>query len=347
MRNELRLSGDELAVVQQLLRQTADANMETAQAAMHQLAKAVELPLRKGFFIGDTVGQIYEREDLPADAAPKYPLDFVGPSGERDFAAYYISEEGALPERKVTGKEITIDTFQLGNTITWNLRYARVARWPMVERALRIFRDGFVMKVNDEGWRVLIGAAANRQDGQYASVGSGAFTMAFLSDMQLKMKRGIDFARNELTDLYVSSEVQKDIRDFATGTTLDFITRNEIFNAVAQPDGNGAEILIPRLYGVNVHELKQLGVGRDYASTMTDVNGNVSLWAEAADEFVIGLDLTPEGKSNFVMPVRRDLEMFEDMSLHKQQLAGVYGWMELAFGVLDDRRVLFGHIDAT
>jgi hypothetical protein len=314
---------------------------------MHQLAKAVELPLRKGFFIGDTVGQIFEREDLPADAAPKYPLDFVGPSGEAEFAAYFISEEGAMPERKVTGKEVTIDTFQLGNTITWNLRYARVARWPMVERALRVFRDGFVKTVNDQGWRVLIGAAANRQDGKYANVGSGAFTMPFLSDMQLKMKRGIDFARNELTDLYVSSEVQRDIRDFATGTTLDFITRNEIFNAVAQPDGNGGEILIPRLYGVNIHELKQMGVGREYSTVMTELNGNVSAWAGSADEIVVGLDLTAEGRSNFVMPVRRDLEMFEDMALHKQQLAGVYGWMELAFGLLDDRRILLGHIDAT
>jgi hypothetical protein len=46
-----------------------------------------------------------------------------------------------------------------------------------------------------------------------------------------------------------------------------------------------------------------------------------------------------------MMPVRQDLQMFEDPTLHRQQKAGVYGWMELAFAVLDDRRALVGWID--
>jgi len=343
--NTLRLNDEELTAVKALLRETANPDNDISRAAMHQLAKAVELPLRKGFFIGDTVGNIFSREDLEPDAAPKYPLDFVGPSGERNYYAFRIADEGAIPDRLVKGDEVTVDTFQLGNAVSWKLQYARVARWPMVERALKIFRDGFVAKVNDEGWRVILRAIGNRYDTQYSQVTGSAFTLGLLSDMQLKMKRGIDFARNELTDLYVSSEVMKDIRDFATTTSIDYLTRREIFQAVPRPDGNGGEVIIPTIYGVSIHELKQLGNGRDYNTTFNSLNTNLSGFDTTTDEVVVGLDLTPEGKSNYVMPIRRDLEMFEDPTLHREQKAGVYGWMELSFALLDDRRALAGWID--
>ena len=346
--NALNLDENELGLVKALLRETANPNTEIASAAMHKLAKAVELPLRKGFFIGDTVGNIYMREDIEPGTAPKYPLDFVGPSGERDFAAFLVADEGAIPDRLVKGSEVTVDTFQLANAISWKLQYARDARWPMVERALKVFRDGFVMKVNDLGWRVILKAIGNRLDNEFSSVTGGAFTLGLLSDMQLKMKRGIEFARNELTDLYVSSEVMKDIRDFSTETSIDFLTRREIFQAVPRPDGNGGEIIVPTIYGVNVHELKQLGIGKDYNTEFDSLKGSqLSGFAASTDEVVVGLDLTAEGRQQFMMPVRRDLEMFEDPTLHRAQKAGVYGWMDLAFAILDDRRVLAGWIDAS
>ena len=344
--NTLQLNAEELEVVKALLRETADTNFDVAIAAQRKLAKAIELPLRKGYFIGDTVGNIYQREDLDAATAAKYPVDFVGPSGERQYQAFLIADEGGIPDRLVKGKEVTVDTFQLGNAISWKLQYARVARWPMVERALRVFRDGFTMKINDLGWANLLGAAGNRVDNQYSTVTGGAFTLGLLSDMQLKMKRGIEFARNELTDLFVSSEVQKDIRDFATTTSIDYLTRREIFQTNPQSDGNGGEIIIPNVYGVNIHEIKQMGIGKDYNTKFNTLKGaHLTNFSATTDEVVIGLDLTPEGRDAFMMPVRQDLQMWEDPTLHRQQKAGVYGWMELAFAVLDDRRVLAGWID--
>jgi hypothetical protein len=346
--NTLHLSDTELEAVKALLRKTADSNFEVAIAAQRDLAKALELPLRKGYFIGDTIGNIYQREDLDAATAAKYPVDFVGPSGERQYQAFLIADEGGIPDRLVKGDEVTVDTFQLGNAISWKLQYARVARWPMVERALRVFRDGFTHKINDLGWANILGAAGNRVDNAYSTITGTAFTLGLLSDMQLKMKRGIEFARNELTDLYVSSEVQKDIRDFATSSSIDFLTRREVFQLEARPDGNGGEILMPVIYGVNIHELKQMGIGKDYNTKFDAVKDALVFPAfdTAADEVVIGLDLTSEGRDAFMMPVRQDLQMWEDPTLHRQQKAGVYGWMELAFAILDDRRTLAGWINA-
>ena len=40
------------------------------------------------------------------------------------------------------------------------------------------------------------------------------------------------------------------------------------------------------------------------------------------------------------MPVKREVEIFEDEGLHRSQRQGYYGWAEVGFGVLDNRRVL-------
>ena len=57
-------------------------------------------------------------------------------------------------------------------------------------------------------------------------------------------------------------------------------------------------------------------------------------------ENVVGLDLS--SNDSFVMPVRQEVQIFEDDTLHRQKRAGMYGWAEHGFAVLDNRRVLLG-----
>jgi len=42
------------------------------------------------------------------------------------------------------------------------------------------------------------------------------------------------------------------------------------------------------------------------------------------------------------MPIRQEVQVTEDPTLHRQQRAGVYATAELGFGVLDNRRCLLG-----
>jgi hypothetical protein len=42
------------------------------------------------------------------------------------------------------------------------------------------------------------------------------------------------------------------------------------------------------------------------------------------------------------MPIRQEVEVFEDPTFHRQRRAGMYGWGEHGFSVLDSRRVLLG-----
>ena len=68
---------------------------------------------------------------------------------------------------------------------------------------------------------------------------------------------------------------------------------------------------------------------------VTDLGGSL---ATGDVELVIGLD---QGASDsFVMPVKKEVEIYEDEALHRHQRQGYYGWAEIGFGVLDNRRVI-------
>jgi hypothetical protein len=154
--------------------------------------------------------------------------------------------------------------------------------------------------------------------------------------MQTVMRRNsggnsASVGRGRLTDMYVSPEALEDIRNWGLDQ-VDDVTRREIYNST--PDGS----VMTRIFGVNLHDLDELGEGQQYQNFFTSDLGGA---AQASDvEIVVGLDQSTN--DSFVMPVKQQLQVFEDPTLHRQQRAGYYGWAELGFGVLDNRRVILG-----
>jgi hypothetical protein len=89
---------------------------------------------------------------------------------------------------------------------------------------------------------------------------------------------------------------------------------------------------------VNLHDLDELGAGQEYNDFFdTTLGGD---FPSTDGELVVGLDQS--SNDSFVMPVKEQLQVFEDPTLHRQQRAGYYGFAELGFGVLDNRRVILG-----
>ena len=136
--------------------------------------------------------------------------------------------------------------------------------------------------------------------------------------------------RGMLTDLYVSPEAMEDIRNWGVDQVDEF-TRREIYTAA---DGS-----INRIFGVNLHDLDELGDGQEYQLFYENVlSGSMG----SDNEIVVGLDLRK--RDSFIMPVRQEVQIFEDDTLHRQKRAGFYGWAEQGFAVLDNRRVLLGSL---
>ena len=321
-----------------LLVRSGSLKKEEALAANAEFAKALELPLRQGILNGDILDGIFEPIQLAQSATPEFPLDFLAPGTERNFVAYTIPNHGYIPERHVEGDYVMVPTYDIGSSIDYLLKYARDARWDVVGRAMEVLEASFVKKMNDDGWHTLLAAGVDRNIVVYDSDASaGQFTKRLVSLMKTVMRRngGGNSASNNrglLTDLYVSPEAMEDIRNWGVDQ-VDEVTRREIYTAA---DGS-----VNRIFGVNLHDRDELGEGQEYQLFYSNVlEGTLPSSPNQKTELVVGLDLRK--RDSFIMPVRQEVQIFEDDTLHRQKRAGFYGWAEQGFAVLDNRRVLLG-----
>ena len=316
-----------------LLKQSGSSDKAVAIEAQREIAKALELPLRKGVLFGDVVTSIYEAMPLEPGSTPEFPLDLLAPGTESEHIAYTNPGHGRIPERSVEGDYVMVNTYGITSSIDFLLKYARGG---VGARAMLVLESSFVKKINDDGWHTLLAAAVDRNILVYdADAAAGQFTKRLVSLMKTVMRRNGGgnsvTAPGRLSDLYCSPEAIEDIRNWGVDQ-LDEVSRREIYVA-----GDDAAPLV-RIFGVNLHDLFEFGDGQEYQSYFTsDLGGSL----QTSDvELVIGLD--QGSNDSFVMPVKKEVEVYEDEALHRHQRQGYYGWAEIGFGVLDNRRVLAG-----
>jgi len=329
-----------------LLRAMADRDQRKAEAARKAFAAELVAPLRRGIFDADNLGDIYTPQVIPYGATASYPLDFVRPGDEDSYTAYTLAEQGRLPERRVEASEINVPTFKIGNSIDWDIKFMKEARWDVVKRALAVFEAGFVRKINSDGWRTVLAAAADRglvveASGTAAFTGSssclttapnpGEFTKELVSRLHTAMTRGAGGNGNggRLTDLYLSLEAMECVRAW-DASRIDEFTRREIFTS--------ADKGLAQIYGVIMHSMTEFGQDQEYDAFLETV---LSLAKPGGTEqFCVGLDLSAD--DSFVMPIKEELEVYDDEALTRFQRMGVFGWMRHGFACLDNRRVLLG-----
>lgn len=318
-----------------LLIRSGSMQKEVAMAANSEFAKALELPLRQGILNGDILDNIFEPVILAQSATPEFPLDFLSPGTEKDFVAYTIPNHGYIPQRHVEGDYVMVPTYDIGASIDYLLKYARDARWDIVGRAMEVLEAQFVKKLNDDGWHTLLAAGVDRNLIVFDSAAAaGLFTKRLVSLMKTVMRRNgggnsASTNRGILTDLYISPEAMEDIRTWGIDQ-IDEFTRREIYTA---QDGS-----LNRVFNVNLHDRDELGVGQQYELFYENVLSGTLPSGDT--EIVVGLDLRK--RDSFIMPVRQQVQIFEDDTLHRQKRAGFYGWAEQGFAVLDNRRIILG-----
>lgn len=333
---ELRINGVQVEVNEKqrdLLRATASNEIDVAAKHRQALAQVLERAWQAGVLEPDLLGTIFNRINLPPGVEAKFPLDFYAPDNEGAYEAIVIPKEGALPDRIIDANEVRVSTYKIGNAISWGLDYARDARWDVVARAIEVFTNGFIRKLNDDGWHVILSAAVNGTASTIFDSGgtAGEFSKRLLLDLMSGIKRRTGGRNSRLTDVYMSPEAINDIRNFSN-TEIDEVSRRELVTR--------GEDQVPTLYGVNLHEMQEFGVGQEYETYLSGTLGRAH--GGSREEFVVGLDLLH--RDAFVMPVREEMSMFDDQALHRSAKAGVYGWMEIGFANLDTRRVILGEL---
>ncbi len=336
MADKVRFQKPEQAIIDMIIR-SGDLDTSVAFPAQHELAKALQMPLRQGVLVGDVVTGIFESLPMAPGTAVEFPLDLLAPGDEDQFVAYTNPGNGRIAERQVEGDYVQVPTYGIASAIDWLLRYAREARWDIVARAMQVLEASFVKKINDDGWHTLLTAGADRNILVYdADATAGQLTKRLISLMKSVMIRNGggntgSIRRSKLTDVFLSPEAIEDIRNWGVDQ-VDEVTRREIYTAA---DGT-----INRIFGVNLQDLVEFGEGQEYQLFFTSALSGTLATGDL--ELVVGMDMSIN--DSFLMPVKQEVTIFEDPTLHRQQRAGVYGWAELGFAVLDNRRIILGSL---
>jgi hypothetical protein len=168
---------------------------------------------------------------------------------------------------------------------------------------------------------------------------------------------------NGLTDLYVSPEVKGQIRAFAWNPLNTSGADNTSAQARNQtlPDNVREEIYrgggMQSIFGVNIHEMVELGVGRKYNTLFDSFTSGNSVpghdsgaWDDTSggstDEIIVGLD---NSRGSFIRPVAREHESGGQFSAlpdeqfnaygSRVEKVGFYGFLEEGRICIDSRAI--------
>jgi len=320
----------------QALTRSGSLNYEVALAAQREIAKAFDLPLRKGVLKGNILSNIFSRINFLPGQSVDFPVDFLSPGSESDYVAYTIPNSGRIPERKVEGDYVTVRTYDIAASLDTNLKWLRDARWDVMARMLQVLEAMFILKNNQDGFHTILAAAVGRGIKVVDSKATtGLFTKRLVAQMETTMTRQAggntsSLNRGQLTDMCISTEAQASILSWDL-TQVPEAVRNSIYQ-------NWETGGVSKIGRVSFHDLVELGVDQEFEVYVEDILG-ASL-PNDKQEFVVGLDL--QNRDSFVNPVKQDIELFEDPTMHRARKVGLYGTAEGGWGVLDSRRTLLG-----
>lgn len=320
----------------ELIKRSGSDNRREALEAQRELAAIAQEVIRDAILVGDNLGGLFTPINLEPGASLDFPLDLLAPGEEDEHVAYTWSGNTRIAEKHVEGDYVMIPTFQFASSIDFLMRYAREARWDVVQRAMQVLKASFIKKINDDGWHTLLSGAADRNILIFdADATAGQFTKRLVSLLTLAMRRSgggnsSSVNRFRLTDIYGSPETKEDMRNWGLDQ-IDDVTRRELYMA-----GDEAEV-VTKVFGVYIHDMDEFGQSQEYQNFWTNTLG-ASI--QASDlELVIGCD---RNRGVFVNPIRMPVRLYEDPMFHRSGRQSYYGMGEAGYGVLDGRALLAG-----
>lgn len=363
----------------ELIKAMGSKNPTVAREATEAVAAFLSPVIKEVLLTAGTASRYYKDIEFDEDGDPSIPLDLFYNEGTGYVTVWSQNMAGGLPTSQIEGvKELKFGTYRLDSAVSFNKRYARKSRLDVVSKAIERMVQEVLIKQERNAYAVLLKALAegatttvNGTTWRHTfKVGSaGSFLLSDLNNLMIRIKRinesfsgntSVQSFTNGITDLIVSPEIKGQIRAFAynpinttntaatAGTAVrdQYLTddiRNNIFN------NSGFQ----SIYGVNIVELVELGVGQKYNTlfdqfdsgtyTKADNTGG-GTFAATTEQILIGIDNT---RGVLLRPVARQSESGGTFTVHpdgqfdmygsRVEKVGFYGFLEEGRLCLDAR----------
>jgi hypothetical protein len=334
---EFKRTPEQVALIQAM----ASNNKVEAAEAQEAFAAFLSPVIQEVLMAAGFANQIYRDETFDEDDSPSYPVDPIYGQGYGDLAIWSQTVGGGLPTNEVSGmSEIKLRTYELDSAISFDKRYARRARLNVVARYMEFLANQFLVKQERNAFAVLLkvladastvttpGVAASNH--VIRSTTAGTFQVDDVNNLWTLVRRlnaaytggtPVLTQSRGLTDLYVSPEIKGQIRGFAynpmntkSGVLAGTSGAGYASSVVALPDDVRSSIFksagTSEIWGVSIHEMLELGVGRKYndlfdfmagSKNFTTITGTGSAaFNGATSEILIGVDA---GRRAFIRPV--------------------------------------------
>lgn len=340
MKIKLKSSPEQVELVQLMASKDRNKSYE-AQAAISTLLAPLVAEL---FLQADITNLLYE--DLPYNQGedPSFPLDLYAHSPEGTNTIWSQNIAGGIPTNQVLPpiNELRFTTYKIDSAISYDKKYAAMARLDVVGKALTQLMQEISLKQQKNAWAPFFFALANAAYTSLANNGgtalpsvwrtlnAGYFTLADLNKMFTGLKRlnsswvgGTTEEKSSLTDLFLSPEIKEQIRGFAYQPVntqgANVIAGTAASGVIALPEEERAKIFnsagIDTIFNVALHELNELGINYKFGQLFqyaagtntfaTYANSGAATFNSASSDLIIGVDAN---RTTCYRPVEKDAD---------------------------------------
>ena len=382
----------------ELIKAMGSRNQTVSREAQEAFAAFIGPVIQKVLQVAGTASAIYTDAPFNQDDSASYPLDLYYNENNTGYISTWSQHvAGGLPTSTDVSaiEEMKIATYRLDSALSYFKRYARQARLDIVSKALERMAQEVLIKQERNAWAVILRALAEATtststapkkaaggDGGHIQAGwkAGSFVLHDLNRL-MTLNRRINEAwaggtpeaaySNGITDLYVSPEVKEQVRSFAynpLNTAAPAVPSGSATDTgIALPDGMRADIYrsagMQEIYGVNIVELLELGVGKKYNDLFDAFNAQFTgedstghrvgpgtgaglapvAWDKDSHEIMVGVDNSRGAFVRAVSVVSETGATFDavpdDQFVQRSEKIGFYGSLEEGRVCLDGRAV--------
>lgn len=306
-----------------LIKAMGSSDEETSAKAMKVFANLVGPLARKVLDETNIIDSLYDTISVGEFEPRTIPLDDFYNVDKPDYVRVtFSSQPGDLAYSQLTGADdIPFTTFVVTSAIAMYRKYLKAGRIQHAENGIRKMINEVRFKMKRQGIQPILDSVANVQtNGQYhvtRSHQAGRFVLADLNRLETLASRIVTSAlggtanasgARGITDLLVSPEIVEDIRAIAYNpmntVAADGGAPANTEDGIAAPESLRNEVYgaagIPSLYGCNIIQMVEMGVGQDFNTIfdafagsnayVNNAGSGTAVFNGATEQIVLGIN---------------------------------------------------------